>query len=247
MWIRFNPTDKWWESADDTADPETPFTALDTILPTSPYGEMYRYNTTDITPFKSQSLYHALTHYAAGLTAGFTFTAGISGAIIGMQEGDVGDGLVIIVSAGHGLSTGDVVSIVGTVSYNGIHIITYNTVDKFIITATWAGSEEGGFWYRGSRLKLNSGYDGIYKIVLTMSGSSAAATKLYRIKLFQNVSSLASTISENTFTTTISNVTCSGLVSLAANDVIWVAMTEVTSPGTDNFVISFSDVNLTRL
>ena len=57
---------------------------------------------------------------------------------------DAGSGEVTVTCAAHGLSTNDVVTIVGTTSYNGTFVVTKVDANSFKITDTWVADDATG-------------------------------------------------------------------------------------------------------
>ena len=59
---------------------------------------------------------------------------------------DAGGGKVTVTSAAHGLENSDIITITGTISYNGSFTISGVTTDTFEITDTWVANDGVGNW-----------------------------------------------------------------------------------------------------
>lgn len=65
---------------------------------------------------------------------------------------DAGGGLVTVTSATHGLANGNIITMVGTTSYNGIFTIANVATNTFTITDTFVADDATGTWTQGNEL-----------------------------------------------------------------------------------------------
>lgn len=122
--------------------------------------------------------------FSETMADGFTFSAGSTDAITVFA--DAGGGQVTVTSAGHGLSTGDIISISGTTSYNGVFTIANALTNTFEITDTFAGNDATGNWYKGDILTVDAEGAGDYDIDFSGFGTSAGSNDDYAYKVFVN-------------------------------------------------------------
>lgn len=129
------------------------------------YAEMYLDNNAIATVIETSDTPIALRHCSAGFLNGWTFNAGSAGAITAYADyGATVAGTVKATSAAHGLTTGDIITIRGTTSYNGVFEITVIDADNFYFTDTWVADDGASDWDEGSYLLAGSGAGGIYAI-----------------------------------------------------------------------------------
>lgn len=129
------------------------------------YAEMYLDSNAVATVIETADTPIALRHCTAGSLSGWTFNAGSTGAITAYTDyGGTVAGTVKATSAAHGLTTGDVITIRGTTSYNGIFAITVIDVDNFYFTDTWVADDGASDWDEGDYLIAGSGAAGVYAI-----------------------------------------------------------------------------------
>jgi hypothetical protein len=113
------------------------------VLRTVPkrYGEAYICDNSNATVIETAGTPIALRQIISGMLHNFIFDAGSTGAITAFANytGTVA-GTVLVTSGTHGLSTGDIITIRGTTSYNGIFSVTVVDASTFYITDTWVCS-----------------------------------------------------------------------------------------------------------
>ncbi|GAF77045.1 unnamed protein product, partial [marine sediment metagenome] len=109
---------------------------------------------------------------------GFTYHAGSTGAITEYADGT---GKVLVTDEGHGLVTGDIISIRGTTNYNGIWVITKVNANSFTIPDTWVADDGASDWDQGSYLLAGDSVNGVYTMAFTISmlESGAAGSDLH--------------------------------------------------------------------
>ena len=164
-------------------------------------------------------VWHAVTGFGNELVNGVTFNAGSTGAITVYAGPDGGQ--VTVTSAGHGLSDGDIITISGSVNYNGIYEITNVTPpNTFEITAVWAGNDAAGTWRNGSNYVVDK--TGIYLTGWQMSAQAALNNKTYRFAMSHNAAICPQGLQRRKFAIQddVGAVAGSCMLSLTAGDII---------------------------
>ncbi|MCK4815074.1 hypothetical protein KA005_04830, partial [bacterium] len=152
----------------------------------------------------------------------FTFDAGSTGAITAFADGT--GGTVLVSSAGHGLSNGDVITIRGTTNYNGAFAVSAVTTDNFKIIDTWVNDNGASDWDQGASLTVGAGADGLYPAFWQMSTAPAAACtlifKMYINTTPQNKSSAERKFSQNDY----GSASSSSILDVSEGDIIWLSV-----------------------
>jgi len=200
-------------------------------LGTTDYGEMgnvYGSSATEAlaTADQWQAMYHAnITGAAPHLNSGFSFVAGKAGVIASIADAGAGD--VTVTDVGHGLLTGDYITINGCAdaNYNGVfEVKSAPTADTFTITATW-GATDTGVWQMGSYLLCASASQ--YRIVWNASFSqSLNNTQTSLVEIFMNTTPSVKSASRRLLAnnTDVGSIGGNGLMQLAVGDRIWFAV-----------------------
>jgi hypothetical protein len=212
------------------------------------YGEMYIYDNSTAETVDTNAVYKAVRNFSTGAVAGFTFSAGSTGPIASVADysGTVA-GTVLITDVGHGLVTGNVVTILGTTDYNGTFVVTRVDNDTFYITETYTSSQTGN-WYKPSSLTANTGSAGTYRLSFNTTADSAAPGETYKCEANKNTTALDNIAIERNYATgTDYGVSAaSGLVTVADGDVLWFSFKQ-TSAGTDSLTIRHANFNINRI
>lgn len=213
------------------------------------YGEMYSYENTTITNIRTANVYHAIgaVNIVTGVSDRVTFTAGVSGniAAVSNYNGTVPGTVLVTVSAGHNLTTGDVITITSASNYIGIYTVTRISVTEFYITHAYVNSQAGTYT-RGARLKVNTGGAGIYRASMSLTAFAASASKDFKFEICVNTTEPDKIVTSRRFTNTdYTPMSASGLLQLADNDVVWVAMMNQTD--TTDITVVHSNINMVRL
>ena len=121
-------------------------------------------------------VWQAVLGFLSDDSAGITFNAGSTGAI--SEYTNPGGGQVTVISAGHALVNGDIVTISGTTNYNGIfEVADVVAGTSFRITDGFLGDDAVGTFRNGSNFVI--AVDGVYLITWQISASSAAVNKTF--------------------------------------------------------------------
>ena len=129
------------------------------------YGEGWFYN--NAVPITIETVDVPIGMYGpiAGLNNGITFDSGSVGATSAFADysGTV-TGTVLVTSAAHGLSTGDVITIMGSTSYNGVFQVTVVSTSTFYIVDTWVADDGVSTWIQPAHGLVSVGSAGIYNL-----------------------------------------------------------------------------------
>lgn len=180
----------------------------------------------------------------AGALAGFTFNAGSTGAITAFADyGGTVAGTVLVTSAGHGLATGDDISIRGTTDYNGIFTITYVGVDTFYITDTWVNDNGASDWDEGSYLLAGTGASGDYAMAFNISATCAAASEVIA-KIYINSTACTKCVSKRKYAINdYGNLPGTANITIAVGDKVYFTL---ESDATANITCQYGNLNFHR-
>ncbi len=173
--------------------------------------------------------------------ADFTFQAGSNGVITDTANNS---GTLRITDVGHGLTTGDVVTINGlaTPAQNDTTTITKQGNDAFDCDdINFATIDETGTWQMGSYLLVPTGGAGDYRIVFTSSATPEGANKIYVVEIMLLSTAQNDLVTERKFSAAdIGAIAIGGLITLSVADRIWVRITGTT----DNSDLTLKHFNL---
>lgn len=204
------------------------------------YANMHVHENATATTINTVNIPHFIQGlFSDGLSKGFTFSAGSTGAITAFA--DAGGGQVTVTSAAHGLLNGDAVTISGTTNYNGIFIVANKTDNTYEITDTWVVDDATGNWYLGDRYTVNGGSGGVYQVVFHAFGASAAANKNFEFEIYVNgVNGGVAEGGRRFSSLDIGTVSGGGLISLSPGDVVSFAIINQT----DTTDFTFTHISL---
>lgn len=126
-------------------------------IPTA-YGEGWFYNNSVALPVETVDVPIAMQGPIVGNLKNMTFHSGSTGLTSSFADG-IG-GTVLVTSAGHGLSNGAIVSIMGSTNYNGVFEVSSVTTDTFKITAIWEVNDGIATWIEPTSLLIHTA--GVY-------------------------------------------------------------------------------------
>lgn len=175
-----------------------------------------------------QNEWHAVNTLAVGeASLNMETSAGMTGSITAFA--DAGGGQVTVTSAGHGLITGEIITITGTTNYNGVFTIANTTTDTFEITDTWVADDGTGTWRHGSHLVPNQ--KGAYKLSWAFSAASAGANVTFDFAAFRNGSEISGTKITRKFGTAgdVGSVAGEAIINLNPDDFMWFAIKNTTN------------------
>lgn len=209
------------------------------------YGEMYIYNNSNATVIETADIPIAIRQISGGLQKGFIFDAGSTGGITAYADysGTVA-GAVLVTDAGHGLSTGDIITIRGTTNYNGIFSVTVVSVDTFYIIDTWVADDGASDWDQGASLTAQPGASGVYTSTWQMTAAPAGACRvIFHVNINatpQNKSGAPRELAINDE----DNNSSTSLLEISAGDIVWLS---IQSDSVTDITHTYGNMNLERL
>jgi len=208
----------------------------------STYGEMYYNGVGDTITIVESDEYQAWTGPIVGLVNGLTFQAGIVGVIASTST--TAGSIVTINDSTHGLSVGDMITINGTTSYNGVYEVkTVPNVNSFTITETNSEGSETGNWQRGSSLTFNAGSGGVYAGRWAASMSAATANDIFELGPVVNTTISPKAGSTRKFSNTdVGSLSGTGMILANDGDKIFFVVRNTTAAR--NCTIIHFDINI---
>lgn len=209
------------------------------------YAELYWNNNGNATVIETANTPIMVRQATTGVLQGWTFNAGSTGAVTAYADysGTVA-GTVLATSAGHGLATGDIVSIRGTTNYNGVFQVTVVSVDTFYFTDTWVDDNGASDWDEGSYLKAGTGAAGKYLIVHNASVTPGALNTV-TCRTYKNSSPCPKCVGYRKFSNNdYGNLAGTGIADISDGDKIYMTL---ESTGTESITVKYGDFNLSRL
>jgi len=205
------------------------------------YGEM------DITgqvvaTIETANTPHACIAFSTGVVANWSFIAGITGAITLYADysGTVANA-ILATCVGHGLTTGNWITIRGTAGpndYNGVRQITKvnNDTFYFVENGLWNADAGASDFEMGDCLTPDVGADGIYEVSWNMSADEGgAAGSIFQFEIYINGSVQTKVGAERKFSNNdVGSMTGGGIITIAASDVVWFSL---ESDGTNDLTI----------
>ena len=214
------------------------------------YAEMYMNANATPMAIETASTPVMTRLWTTGMVNGWTFAAGSTGAITAYADGSgtYGANTIIVTDAGHGLVTGDIISIRGTAApndYNGVYSITRIDNDTFWITkAGWNEDAGASDWDQGSYFKAGSGAAGLYTQLysITVAGTSGDTITF---QIYINATPCTKCRCQRKFPNgDVGEMSGSSLITIAAGDRLSVV---ATSDDNNDITISYGNVALHRI
>jgi len=207
------------------------------------YGEAYICDNSNATVIETADIPIALRQITSGIMKDFSFDAGGTGGItvFANYAGTVA-GTVLVTSEAHGLSTGNIITIRGTTSYNGIFSVTVLDVNSFYITVTWVADDGASDWDRGASLTCveTSTYACYWRM---NTGPDAACTLTWKVNV--NATPQCQSVAEKKMAINdYDSCSSSCLLSLVAGDIVWLS---VQSDSTADITNKYGEFNIHRL
>lgn len=165
-----------------------------------------------------------IRYFTQGILNGFSFDAGSGAAYTAVVQTDT-VGIISVVSAGHGLSTGNWITLEDGI-YDGVYIVTSVDTDTIRVATTFV-SDDAGSWVEPSRLTLTQTgiINQVFKIDWNISSSVAGTPVGDDVKWGVHVNNVHWTKLEQRRTLTTGSVYGSfgngGLVTLSTGDDIF--------------------------
>ena len=213
-------------------------------------AEMYMYDAAETVTINTQSKYHAVKGFTAGSLTGWTFQDGrvVDANITSEADNTV---LRIVTSGAHSLTTGDIVTCtnMNDAAHNSptaVTVIDATTFDCDDITYVAGAGASAGVIDEPGYLQAGAEAAGDYSANGSMSGD-ADGSDTYKAELFHIAAEKDNTASKRKYSVgDLGPQPCTGFIDgVVAGDRIWMGIQNTT--GTDNFVITYANVNIHRL
>lgn len=208
------------------------------------FGEMHAHDNSTATVINTAAIPHLMQGlFSEEDSEGFLFALGSTGPISAFAEySTVVSGTTQVTDVGHGLSSGAILSISGTTSYNGIFEATVIDSDNYYIVDTFVADDATGNWYEGDSLINNTGKSAKYMIDFNGFGTPETNNDVLSFHLYKGAVNLESLESKRKFTssTDVGSITASGLVTLADGDTVTFGI--INTAGTGDFTMEHVNV-----
>lgn len=207
------------------------------------YGEAYICDNSNATVIETAGTPIAIRQIISGILHNFNFDAGSTGAITAFADytGTVA-GAVLVTSGTHGLSTGNIITIRGTTSYNGIFSVTVVDVNSFYIIDTWVADDGASDWDQGASLTCVE--SSVYACYWRMNtGPDAACTLTWKVNV--NATPQCPSIAEKKMAINdYDSCSSSCLLTLVTGDTVWLS---VQSDSTADITNKYGEFGIHRL
>ena len=210
------------------------------------YGEMSVVANQTVT-VETADTPNAFKDFSAGELKDWSFVAGLTGGITAYADysGTVANA-ILVTSAGHGLATGDFITIRGTTApndYNGVREITWvsNNTFYFVEALLWNANAGASDWEMGAYITPDAGAEGVYRVSWTCSLSEGgAAGSEVNFHVYHDAENLIKLNAERKFSNNdVGSMAGSGIATIAAGDRIWFAF---QSDGTNDLTVRFMNL-----
>ena len=199
------------------------------------YGEMHVHDNSTATLISTANIPHLMQGlFAEEDTEGFNFVAGSTGPISAFAEySTVVSGTTKVTDVGHGMSSGAILSISGTTSYNGAFVATVIDVDNYYIIDTFVADDATGNWYEGDKIANDTGKSAKYKVAFHGFGTPETNNDIFEFHLYKDVWIIENLESKGKFTssTDVKPMSASGLVTLADGEAVTFAIINTSGIG----------------
>lgn len=217
--------------------------------PVAFYADMHVHENISTTVISTQDSPHHVRQFNLEDAFGLTFTEGSIGSISAFTEySTVVTGTTKVTDADHGLVTGDILTINGTTSYNGIFEATFIDSSNYYIEDTFVADDATGDWVEGDYLMNDPGTNGVYKLEFHGFGMPDAGTNQdYEFEIFNNTVPVENLEAKRRFSNSsdIGTFGGGGIVTLADGD--RVSFTIIPLSGTQDFTLEHLNIALHRI
>lgn len=212
-------------------------------------GSMFMYEAAQTITINAVNQYHAVYGFSEGVhtSAGVTFGAGATGSIT-----DTADASTVLrcTSVGHGLTTGQYVTLtgMGDALHVGTSRVTVVDVDTFDCDdITYNSIDDTGFWSRGSSLTVQTGFGGFYQVTFSASIASFGINKDYKFEAIVNATSFDEIVIERKISTAsdLGAISTSGPILLSGGDVLWMKVENTLD--TSDLLIEHANMHMHRI
>lgn len=212
--------------------------------PVAHYGEMHLHDNSTATVIDTANIPHLMQGlFAEEDTEGFDFVAGSTGPISAFAEySTVVSGTTKVTDVGHGLSSGAILSISGTTSYNGVFEATVIDVDNYHIVNTFVADDATGNWYEGDKLVNATGKTGKYRVEFHGFGTPETNNDILEFHLYKDAVIMENLESKRKFAGAgdVGAISASGLISVVDGEAITLSI--INTSGTGDFTMEHVNI-----
>ena len=199
------------------------------------YGEMHAHDNSTATTVSTSAIPHLIQGiFAEEDVSGFTFAAGSTGPIAVFAEySTVVAGTTKVTDVDHGLSSGAILSISGTTSYNGVFEATVIDSANYYITDTYVADDATGNWYEGDKLVNTTGHSSKYKVDFHGYGTPETSNHTFEFHVYKDADVIPSMEAKRKFTSSsdVDSVGASALLTIADGEALTVSITNIGATG----------------
>ncbi|MDD5387649.1 MAG: hypothetical protein PHQ22_10690 [Sulfuricurvum sp.] len=211
------------------------------------YAGMYRHESAAVTTIQHQNDWHLVNEFITGyMGGGWYWHVGEQLAITAYA--DNGDGRTRVTDAGHTLINGDIISISGTTSYDGVWIVQQVAVNTFVIDTAFVLDDGISVGEHGSHFHSASPTSaGKYLVTYSLSLKPNSPNCFIEASVFYNATQETKSESETKLgaITDTQNVAGFSIVDVSVNGVISLGIRNTTDTG--DFVIKDGNMTLVKL
>lgn len=213
----------------------------------SNFAGMYRHESANVTVIQQVDDWHLVNDFTvAYLGGGWTFHTGEQLAITAYA--DNGDGRTRVTDAGHTLINGDIISISGTISYDGVWIVEQVAANTFVINTPWVADDGASVGEHGSHFhSATTTATGKYLVAYTLSVQPVVANSQVEVSLFYNATQEIASESQSRLEVAADSQIVAGfsIVDVTVNGVVSLGIRNLTDDG--DFTIRDGNMTLVRI
>lgn len=193
---------------------------IEHLISNEVYGEGWFYDNAVALTVETVDIPIAMQGPIVGELSDMTFNSGSTGVTSVFADGT--GGTVLVTSAGHGLSNGAIITIMGSTSYNGVFEVSSVTTDTFKITDTWVADDGVATWIEPTSLLVNTA--GIYHGDAHISASVDGICTLIWMP-YSGTTPIPKATTERKFPNNdIGSSAMSILIELSVGDILWMSV-----------------------
>jgi hypothetical protein len=212
------------------------------------YAEMYMNANAGATPIQDANDWHLLRGFIEGqVSPDWSFVDGSQLAITAYATSN-GGAKTEVTCAGHGLANGEVISISGTTSYDGVWVIEQQTTNTFVIATAFVADDGASVGEHGSHLRATDpSATGKYTSAYSFSITPSNPNDVWEFAFYLN-GVLCVKCHSQTKTGAVNDfqvVSSGSILDFTAGDYIHVAARNLT--GGNDFTIKHANVKIAQL
>lgn len=184
------------------------------------YGEGWFYENAQALTIETVDTTIGMYGPVGGPTKNMTYDAGSTGATSAFADG--GGGTVLVTSSGHGLSNGEIVTIMGSTSYNGVFEVSAVTTNTFKIADTWVANDGIATWIEPTSLAVE--IPGLYHLDAHVSTSVSDACTLLWMPYKNTTPVVKGTVESRFLNSNTRSNAFAVFVEFEAGDRIWMSL-----------------------